>query len=341
MVTLRTYAQTVEAIRKSNSDIVPFEPDDGGLEKYLQEQYDFFNETYTRQSELSYFKAKPVYLYYFESLDLNACAGPINIGYSVVVSTRLLFVWGNWTNNFDESNRKILEDWLGDTAFFDNDPLLIMRQFCSLYTMYHEYAHVLQFAYGFFSSDSIRMVENPKGKQPYRLINHLAEVDADAFAAICIGDHINKYIHRTTVSNPSKQQASTILKTAYLATVCYLFQFQSAKREVYLREGTHPHWSIRLMNIISAYVGYVNETWNLNIDGGRFSEVFDGAFEISQLIFPNLHAPKDAAEFASLFSDIGVPATNEYMQQLNIKLSEIENTAVQVRNKSIRDQSGQ
>ena len=307
-------------------------------EPFFDYHYKFLSGALSNM-KISFEKVDPSLLFISSNGSLNAGATKYQDYFLIKLNLGLLDLWKTWTEDVDENQQDAIQEWIGPAPFLDNEPTFLISQFPSLFTFYHEYAHLVQIAYAGNQNDNSEFSELvPAEPGPYIRTRHISEVDADAFAAISVGDHLNDYLIKHAGLKAVRSQKTCLLKLGYLSLLRYLFSFQSAGDPVYLRKGEHPHWLIRFMNISSGLIGYLSETWGVTYTQHEFQKIRNEAYYISKRIFENQFGPQDIQKFAALFAGFDVSTIDRYMQELNEANNSNPNSAVNIRNKSIRDQ---
>lgn len=124
----------------------------------------------------------------------------------------------------------------------------LMLQYCTLFTYYHELAHLIQDSplNSNFTSEEVNV------NIPYSEEKHLLEIDADWFAAHNIAEHLIDFFSRLDESPETALDINLKkeLVVISLAGIYHYFNlFSSASSGIYFKSGTHPHFSIRLLMV--------------------------------------------------------------------------------------------
>jgi hypothetical protein len=140
------------------------------------------------------------------------------------------------------------------------------------FTFYHELGHLIQ------KSSFLKNSLSESSKPTFSLKRHIIEFDADEFASILIAGHLASF----TIDNLGQTLVSSDLEDL-LVVVCtsilfYLLSFNSAKLELYYEEYSHPHPTIRIINIIYVVINHYTstlKTYGVNAEIERDKTVLD------------------------------------------------------------------
>ena len=122
----------------------------------------------------------------------------------------------------------------------------LLEQSINHFTFYHEFAHLIQFA----QEDSFEREDYMTGDCEYDEDVQTEEFDADTFAGICLATHLFQLIDKWMkgrMNNSNLNELSSIIIGAVMA---YILTLPMCKEEFYTEKGSHPHNSIRALNIL-------------------------------------------------------------------------------------------
>ena len=125
-----------------------------------------------------------------------------------------------------------------------------MFKVASLYTFYHELAHIIQFKG--LNKLGITISEEYSRKELYLPIQHLQEFDADIFSSLCVADHIiqNRFIPIPIIVE-NEQYIGDIISLNILSIFQAILCFTDSVSDLYYNKKSHPHPSIRNLIVSS------------------------------------------------------------------------------------------
>lgn len=255
-VSFTKYKKDLLKVGIPEEDIYDFTNDP--IASFYQRYFDWSVDNLKDYSEI--FGVKPAYFYFWDTHLINAQAQYINgkyiIRYSKPYLETLHLKLGTKGKFFAKT------DW---TAFKNlqkitpNSLEFLMFQASTIFTFYHEFAHLVQFKDRVFN-----MGEYPS-KGNFNFNNHIYEYDSDLNGCQFVNIYMQQYfaeqlpkVHQTT--NNFKRLmylgiASIIItKLLFLNGQFFPFPPNNIDTTFYTREHSHPHTYIRAKYIIEHYV---------------------------------------------------------------------------------------
>lgn len=210
--------------------------------KNLQNKFNMY-QGYLESGER--FAKENSYFYFSEDYSLGGGATKIRENYFIKIYigtfNRLHDLFATNENIFDVEGLEIIKDVNGLTDFPINE---LMRDICLHFTYYHELAHLHQDSQ--YLSNGMHEEHNDAN---FEYSRHLLEYDADIFSALSLSTHIFQYFdnwhHRKTLDD--LEEITSILVAAILIRILLS---PGIRMDFYTEETTHPHWIVRMINII-------------------------------------------------------------------------------------------
>ena len=228
------------------------------IKSFYQRYFDWSVDNLKDYSKV--FGLEQSYFYYWDTHEINAKARLKNGVYTILFSKsymkalyRKLGVKGQFFNK---------TDW---TAFHNlqkitpNSLEFLMFQVSTIFTFYHEFAHLVQ-----YKNRAFNMNEYPS-QGNYTFNNHVYEYDADLNGCQFVNVYVQQYYEEQlpkehqTINNFKRLMylgISSIIITQLLFLNGQLFPFplDNIDTTFYTREHSHPHTFIRSKYIIEHYV---------------------------------------------------------------------------------------
>jgi hypothetical protein len=242
-----TYTDIENILKGINDPKLPqiYHFDDTPNESEFQTIFDFYSATLKKFSDYGF---DPSFIYFNQEWENNALACKRG-GYFIV--------------SFNLGLIKHLLKTFDEISFISKNPNLdalpgttintIMYQSRLHFTLYHEMAHLVQNS-KYLSNG---LTESPQTNGLYDETKHLLELDADQFSSLYVAAHIQLYLNEIDDSlkkNPELEEH--VLAISIAALMLHLLSFSSASEELYYKERSHPHASIRLSNIANTIIDY-------------------------------------------------------------------------------------
>lgn len=198
----------------------------------------------------------PARFFFQNSFTVNGYAGVgsnyfvIKIPYGTIDILWTFFADRN--SVFDDPEResfRLLE------AHLDSSMVALMFQNATLFTFYHEKAHLIQKGGGIVAPNFQEQYLTNKVDIQYRLENHVYEFDADLYAAHFCVMHLLGYWD----SIQQKERNADVLRLILVMGTCsimvyFIFLFGANNRDIYYHETLHPHPVARISYIVDLMV---------------------------------------------------------------------------------------
>jgi hypothetical protein len=209
---------------------------DSPLDHELKAKFLFY---YKELKENIHHDLEPCFVFFVNDRRINAFAkkeknGTNIIGINVGIFGHLHDVFKN-----DQDLQTILKNRFPKIPAID-----LMFETSAHFTFYHELGHLIQWS----SQHTNRFSE--ECKQEFSLKRHLLEYDADQFASIVIAGHIASFTIDNLGNKVSQNDMESILTSVCTAILFYLLSFPCSRKELYFEEYSHPHPTIRIINIV-------------------------------------------------------------------------------------------
>ena len=215
--------------------------------------YGFCRETLNMNRDN--YDIKPSYIFFKNNFSINASAVKINDSYIIGFNMGLI---DNLVNIF-KTNTDLLNGDLEGFRDYEKDldsPLnVLIHQYATHFTFYHEMAHLIQKA----PSLENGVFEHLDSDSDFSIFRHYLELDADEFSSLSLSTHTLDYVERN-FNQPSNEQYVKMLIISCSAVFLYLQTFTSNENEIYYKEKSHPHPIIRITMIIFTIVNYFKMT---------------------------------------------------------------------------------
>jgi hypothetical protein len=180
------------------------------------------------------------------NFDVNAYAcRKENSSYGIIISMGLIqycidkYLYNTGLNVFFEKNHPNLVQETDISLSY------LIYQTNTLFTYYHELAHLFQFSKATIETE---LQERLNDNNNFDIVKHKLEINADTYAAICIATHIYQYIN-TGNFDFNQKNIDFIICLLSACLLDYIISF-SNKSPLYYKKYSHPHSFIRMLNII-------------------------------------------------------------------------------------------
>jgi|GEM_PF-6171428 len=292
--------------------------------------YNFFRENLNSNE----FGIEPAYFYFIDDNNINALATPPNDGFYLIgISKGLIEIFErkfityfdiNFFKNFKDvlTLHNKLPDCIGKLMYHD----------LVLFTYFHEFGHLIQ-----FSSDrsSIEKEEKLSGAGTYSIEDHVFELDADSFAAICISSYFIRYLEINNIELSSmeiKFHLSLILSSLFI----YFFSFDEFEENLYFEKYSHPHPLIRGINAVQQITTYVKDDLNERIPNLKLEEedIFMETFSLTRALANETSDKQKMDKFIFCMENYSKELIN-YHNKLITLVKDNPHSAVNVWNKTV------
>ncbi|MDY0143743.1 MAG: hypothetical protein RBR97_17800 [Bacteroidales bacterium] len=247
-----TYTQKIEELIKltktKKEDIFLF--DNSIYKNEFENVFSFYQEALERNKIYGIDKS---YFFFNNYKSINAKARKENDVYYVSVNmgtiVHLINMYLEKDNLLDENKHKAIIEF---EKLLDTSIQNLMYQNVVHFTFYHELAHLIQNS-EFLLSSLNEIVDN---ESKFNIENHILELDADEFSALCIGAHLFDYADRIFGKKYNAKHFEILITILGSSIFLYLNKFQSNTAVIYYKEFIHPHPMIRITNIMFTLTRY-------------------------------------------------------------------------------------
>lgn len=320
-----TYQETVKYLLENttlNKNKV-FDYSESAGKEYFQKLFEFYTENLLRNQK---FGANPSYIVFYGKDEIYAEAKKSNnhfiISFDIGIINRLNKWYGlyfDFSNIPGLENFKILEDQLGHKISE------LLEQSISHYNFYHEFAHLIQYA----AEDSFEREDYLIGDCQFFQDKHIEEYDADTFAGICLATHLFQLIDDWMKDNLDKKSLLDFTSIIIGSVMVYILSLPMCKETFYTEEGSHPHNSIRALNILGVITTHFNvilrnKGSNLLINEG---EVYSKAGHIIKILSDHFGIKENFIRFQNDISD-RTNGLSKYHDFLVSKVDKYKHSAV-------------
>lgn len=309
------YSDIIEEL-KANAQVPSgdiFEYDFSEIKEIYQRYFQFCQENLTE--ECSDFEIQPAKFYYRSEYGINARAGLQN-GYFIIgvnmQTIHSLYDLFYEKNDIFETDPFLLENYKKLTDKFDVPVGHLMFQLATLFTFYHERAHLIQ------KSDllSTTLFEQPTpiDGQAFSIERHVIELDADLDAAHKICFHLIEYFKKLETDDKTSENLQKILSLGVASVFSYFLLYYKDDVKVYYKKYTHPHPLVRISYIVDCFVrvAEINLPGDFKIDLGK--TIRDG-FAIADIFYNSVLNIELVEGFAAQFMNES-KNVEEYVNEL-------------------------
>lgn len=255
------------------------------LETEFEEYFNFCLSNMREECDM--FNIQPSFLYFFNEYDTKARATKfegkyiIEIKYGVVKILHKLFV-GSDSLFFKQD--ETIEKYFGLIQIITPKSIpQLMLQYSTLFTYYHELAHLIQQS-DYTHNSLLEEISNQQESEDKQ--QHIREIDADFFAASNLAQHICQYWDEIRQCDPSvsNNQLYELVVISMASINCYLAHFQTFPEEIYFYENSHPHAANRLLLILGVINDYIKTHLEITIEDIKLMTLstIDLAYDILQ-----------------------------------------------------------
>ncbi len=237
----------------NNSEIYDFR--DTPFEELISQYYEFCKEDLDTQSR--HVNISPNVFIFNNYLTSNAVAKRLDNAYSITINLGLL---KRCNDNFLQNEKldEYLDFHYGDIlGSLDNKISRLGYQIATSFTYYHELAHLFQFEK---KNENLELFENSSTSSQYSLIKHYLEINADSFATIVLTSHISQYLEKSYGDILNQEIIENIFKILGACLLNHIVNFYDDISSIYLREHSHPHPYLRILNSIINLSHYLNQS---------------------------------------------------------------------------------
>lgn len=254
-----SYADSKEKIISKKilnaSDIFDFEH--SPHHNLFENTYNSLNKILDYESKK--YKIKNCFLLYLNDLNVNAKAGKVDETNLILINCGTIF----WQIKNVTENENLIKYNQRYNNLFSKIQFLkfeeLTLQINILFTLYHEFAHLLQKSENAMFWDSERNTG-----EPFSIQKHSLEIDADTFSAIHIARHLIDYYEKDfkEFGLSFLREVSIILCSNLFFYIC---SFGKSNTDIYFENFSHPHPFIRIIRILFTIGKYFEDDKEIGI----------------------------------------------------------------------------
>lgn len=199
---------------------------------------------------------------------------------------------------------------------------VLMKSICINFTYYHELAHCIQDSELLVTG----MAEEHDSKK-YSFEKHVLEYDADIFGALSICTSVFQYFENY-YEKKTKEILEELIAILLSAILVRIFMSPNIKMEFYLKQESHPHWIIRMVNIIAIMINHIQNIVNMKYKGVVLNKVLiaQKSNTYSKLLGKELVPYFNNTDIEKILKE-EIIAISKYSNELLIACSELPNSA--------------
>lgn len=291
--------------------------------------YNFFRENLNTNE----FGIGRAYFYFIDDSNINAFATPRKNGFYLIgISKGLIEIFERkFITYFDIRVFKNFKDVLTLQEKLPDCIGKLMHQDLVLFTYFHELGHLIQFS---SNEKTNEKEEKLTGNGPFKIEDHVCELDADSFATVCISSYFIRYLEINSSITLSIEEVKSHLCLTLSSLFIYFFSFVEFEENLYFEKYSHPHPLIRCINSVQQITTYVKEVLNdkilnLNLDE---EDIFMETFSLTK-------AYSNETSYEQKFYKFNHEMENNYQKLIDYHtklinlIKENPNLSVNVRNK--------
>lgn len=223
-------------------------------------------------------KVEPFELFLTTNDEPNAWAWLHNDKYVICIHLRLFKVIEKRVREKLESLPDDGKQILAKSSFKKEVPAdYLIYQFATVFTFYHELAHLFQFKKGKDGAAHFERYNLTEGSEFDKLF-HAMEIDADIFAAEQMTAHVFQFWDAIPNDKRTKETLEVLMSLMLLSTFILFFELSQGWKEWYALDYDHPNPLIRVSYILDVLIqtSKANEhKLDFEIDGKKvLSETF-------------------------------------------------------------------
>ena len=276
-------------------------------------------------------------LFFINSDEGNSAYAEFSGAYPIISIGALLYKNLAW--EFDNNKVFInqMNDFVHGGLFVSPSPNVdsLMFQAVINFLFFHELGHIIQFKDG----NLARRKEATNEKiEDFDIIDHLEEIDADTFACMMAVEQIMHYYSELSKGFKEYQTKETIEKILliHIVSISQMFiLFMIDDGDFYLKQHTHPHPSIRIMNLVSRLIEFLNHNLkkrgDFHFDEDKESQIYQTSLGLIDTLSKEIFGANHMYNVLKLAGDFENPI-KEYYGELIELLEEQEYLAVNKRN---------
>lgn len=295
------YEENIEVLSQSAgiplNDIFDFEY--SPIKQIYERYFQFCQENLSE--ECAEYDIRPARFYFRAVYGINARAGKHN-GYSIIgvnmQTVHSLYDLFYEKNDIFETDDYLNENYKSLIDNFDVPVGHLMFQLATLFTFYHERAHLIQKSpiLELWVSEQIEEMVDDE----FSIERHVLELDADLDAAHLICFHLIEYWKKLSPENRTQANLQKIFSVGVASVFSYFLLYFKESMEVYYNQHTHPHPLVRISYIVDCFirVAEINLPNDFILD---LRTTLREGFVISDIFYKSVFQSNLVEDFASHF----------------------------------------
>lgn len=251
--------------------------------------------------ECDEYQIQPAKFYYRTSFSVNARAGRQN-GYFIVGvnmgTIQSLYNLFYEQNDIFEDDEYISSLYRELIQKFDVPVGHLMFQIGSLFTYYHELAHLIQNP--FINSQWLVEQYSDFEESGFSIERHALELDADLNAAHSICFHLLEYFNGLDIESKTEENLQKILSIGVASIFSYFLLYFKESVDIYYEKYSHPHPLVRISYIVDCFIKVAEHNLpnNFNLDANA---ALREGFIMSEIFFQRVMNVDLVKEFSKHF----------------------------------------
>lgn len=193
-------------------------------------------------------------LFLLQHIEPNAWAWLHNEKYVMCIHLSLFKLIEKRVREKIESLPENAKQIISRCSFNEEVPVdYLIYQFTTVFTFYHELAHLFQFKKGNEGAAHFERYNLNEGKY-FDQLAHAREIDADIFAAEHITAHVFQFWNASPDDKRTKEALEAMISLTLLSSFTLFFELSLGWQEWYTLDYDHPNSLIRISYILDALI---------------------------------------------------------------------------------------
>jgi hypothetical protein len=230
----------------------------------------------------------PAKIYIRRRMDVNAAARKCKKHYVIRVNFgTVLTLFRLFTDHRQIFEKEALSAFALLHKNLDASLDYLLFQISTQFTFYHEKAHLIQTSPVADSwLEETYEYDNPE-EEPFSLLRHLYEFDADLYSSTLIGFHLLEYWKKQNADLRTEENLKLIVSIGVAAVLSYFIFLLRNYPKMYYEASTHPHPLIRISYIVDNIVNAIKN--NLDKEVIDSAIIMSNAFQLTNELFTALN----------------------------------------------------
>jgi hypothetical protein len=208
------------------------------------------------------FRIRPAFIFFSDHFSVNGRAGKINGVYIIDIHSGLLEILKDFFFDkaavFNAAKFNFIRQYMDVTL-----PQLLF-QLCTIFTYYHERAHLIQRSSAFFTVETEALISGVS--ITYSEESHAREFDADLEGSYFCALHILEYFKKLPENARTTATLTMMISLTGSAIFTYFLYLSQGHHNIYYYSEKHPHPMIRLTYLIDSMLKSVDANNTLPIN---------------------------------------------------------------------------